>query len=78
MQFLSEAVALTVIGGAIGVALGWAIAATVTSLGILQTQVSFTSVALAFGVSALIGISFGYYPARRASRLNPIEALRYE
>ena len=78
MQFLSEAVALTVIGGAIGVALGWAIAFTVSSLGIIQTQVSFMSVALAFGVSALIGIVFGYYPARRASKLNPIEALRYE
>lgn len=77
-QFLAEAVALTVIGGAIGVALGWGIATAVTYLGILETQVSLTSVALAFGVSALIGIVFGYYPARRASRLNPIEALRYE
>jgi putative ABC transport system permease protein len=77
-QFLAEAVSLTVIGGAIGVALGWGIATTVTYLGILETQVSLTSVALAFGVSAMIGIVFGYYPARRASRLNPIEALRYE
>ena len=78
LQFLTEAVALTLIGGAIGVILGWAIATTVSSLGLIQTQVSFMSVLLAFGVSALIGISFGYYPARRASRLNPIEALRYE
>ncbi|MES2216271.1 MAG: ABC transporter permease [Patescibacteria group bacterium] len=78
VQFLTEAVALTLIGGAIGVALGWGVAAGVSWLGLLQTQVSLTSVLLAFGVSAVIGIVFGYYPARRASRLNPIEALRYE
>lgn len=78
LQFLTEAVVLTFIGGVIGVALGWGIATAVTSLGIIQTQVSFSSVLLAFGVSALIGIIFGYYPARRAAALNPIEALRYE
>jgi putative ABC transport system permease protein len=78
VQFLAEAVALTIIGGAIGVALGWGVAFTVTSLGVLETHVSIMSVILAFGVSALIGIAFGYYPARRASKLNPIEALRYE
>lgn len=78
IQFLSEAVALTVIGGAIGVALGWTAAYAVTYLGILQASVSTSSILLAFGVSAVIGIIFGYYPARRASRLNPIEALRYE
>ncbi|MDD4989280.1 MAG: ABC transporter permease [Candidatus Pacebacteria bacterium] len=78
LQFLAEAVALTFIGGAVGIILGWAICYAVTSLGILQTSVSLTSVILAFGVSAAIGIIFGYYPARRASSLNPIEALRYE
>mgnify|MGYP001601968088 CR=1 FL=1 len=78
LQFLAEAVMLTFIGGLVGVFLGWAIAFTVTSLGILQTQVSLMSVLLAFGVSAAIGIIFGYYPARRAAALNPIEALRYE
>ena len=78
VQFLTEAVALTVIGGAIGVLLGWIVCYAITHLGILQTQVSIGSVLLAFGVSAGIGIIFGYYPARRASRLNPIEALRYE
>jgi putative ABC transport system permease protein len=77
-QFLVEAIALTVIGGAIGVAIGWLVSYTVTSLGVLQTSISMSSVLLAFGVSAAIGIVFGYYPARRASRLNPIEALRYE
>lgn len=78
IQFLAEAVTLTLIGGAIGVTLGWAVATTVSSLGLIQTEVSLMSVILAFGVSAVIGIAFGYYPARRASRLNPIEALRYE
>jgi putative ABC transport system permease protein len=78
IQFLTEAVALTVIGGTIGVILGWSVTYGVTALGILQTSLSLSSVLLAFGVSAAIGIIFGYYPARRASKLNPIEALRYE
>ncbi len=78
IQFIIEAVALTVIGGGIGVALGWLVSYTVTTLGILQASISTSSVFLAFGVSAFIGIAFGYYPARKASGLNPIEALRYE
>jgi len=77
-QFLIEAVMLTFIGGIIGVALGWGISFGVSALGILQAKVSLSSVLLAFGVSAFIGIVFGYYPAQRASKLNPIEALRYE
>ena len=78
LQFLAEAVLLTLFGGVIGVALGWLICFAVTHFGLLQTKVSPTSVLLAFSVSGAIGILFGYYPARRASRLNPIEALRYE
>ena len=78
IQFLVEATMLTFIGGVIGVALGWGISFVITSLGILQTQVSISSVLLAFGVSAFIGIVFGYYPARHASKLNPIDALRFE
>jgi putative ABC transport system permease protein len=70
--------ALTVIGGTIGVILGWAVCYTITYFGILATSISISSVMLAFGVSAAIGIIFGYYPARHASRLNPIDALRYE
>lgn len=78
MQFLSEAVMLTFLGGVAGVALGWIISILVTSFAGIATQVSLQSVILAFGVSAAIGIIFGYYPARRAASLNPIEALRYE
>lgn len=77
-QFLAESVALTCIGGLLGVCLGLAVAWGVSKLGLLQTQVSWNSVMLAFAVSAGIGIVFGYYPARRASRMNPITALRYE
>jgi putative ABC transport system permease protein len=77
-QFLIEATALTLIGGGIGIALGWGISFIVNLTGVVSTSVSLTSILLAFGVSALIGIVFGYYPARRAAALNPIEALRYE
>ena len=77
-QFLIESIALTFIGGVIGVILGWGISFTVTKLGIIQTTVTLSSVLLAFGVSACIGVIFGYYPARRAASLNPIEALRFE
>lgn len=77
-QFLAEAITLTFLGGIIGVALGWVIAWAVSQFAALSTTVSWSSVLLAFGVSAAIGIIFGYYPARRASRLNPIDALRYE
>lgn len=77
-QFLAEAVALTVIGGVIGIALGTAISYGVNASGLVATTVSYGAIALAFGVSAGIGILFGWYPARRAANLNPIEALRYE
>lgn len=77
-QFLAEAVTLTIVGGVIGVLLGWGIAYGVTTAGLITAKVTWTSVGLAFGVAALVGIIFGYYPARRAARLKPIEALKYE
>ncbi|MHB8831335.1 MAG: ABC transporter permease [Patescibacteria group bacterium] len=78
MQFLIESVMLTFLGGAIGIILGWILAFGVQYLGFTTTKVTWDMVLLAFGVSALIGIIFGYYPARRASKLNPIQALRFE
>ena len=78
LQFLAEAIILTFIGGFIGILLGALIAFIMSYFEIIQTSVSIFSVFLAFGVSTLIGIVFGYYPAQKASKLNPIDALRYE
>ena len=77
-QFLVEAVALTFTGGFIGIVLGELVALAVRQFAGIAASVSLMSVLLAFGVSAGIGIIFGYYPARRAAKLNPIQALRYE
>lgn len=77
-QFLTEAVMLTFMGGVLGIFLGWLVSLGVASFAGLVTSVSTSSVLLAFGVSAVIGLIFGYYPARRAAKLNPIEALRFE
>ncbi len=78
LQFLAEAVTLTFISGIIGILLGWLLSYLVARFGSITTSISPQSVILAFGVSGAIGIIFGYYPARRAAKLNPIEALRYE
>jgi putative ABC transport system permease protein len=82
MQFLVEALTVTMVGGGIGVAIGITLARIADGQAIagedLRTVISPLSVILAFGVSAAIGIFFGLYPAFRASRLNPIEALRHE
>jgi len=77
-QFLVEAVALTFTGGFIGIVLGELVALAVRQFAGIAASVSLVSVLLAFGVSAAIGIIFGYYPARRAAKMNPIQALRYE
>ncbi len=77
-QFLSEAVVLSSIGGLIGVGFGVAASALVSNIMQWPTTVSILSIGVAVLFSAAVGISFGYYPARKASRLDPIEALRYE
>jgi len=77
-QFLVEAVTLSVLGGAIGIVLGIAASAVVSSLAGWSTRLSLLPVILAFAFSGLVGVSFGYYPARKAAYLDPIDALRYE
>jgi len=76
IQFLIESVMLSVVGGGIGVLIGFLGSLAVNQF--IATTVTWWSVALAFGVSAIIGIIFGVAPAARASKLNPIEALKYE
>ncbi|HAU07467.1 MAG: ABC transporter, permease protein [Candidatus Yanofskybacteria bacterium GW2011_GWF1_44_227] len=78
LQFLAEAVLLTFSGGALGIIFGWVVSLLVSRFGGIATSISISSILLAFGVSAAIGIVFGYYPASRAAKLNPIEALRFE
>jgi putative ABC transport system permease protein len=78
MQFLAESVALTFLGGVIGVLLGIGVSAALNAFMGITTQVSIPSVLLAAGVSVGIGVVFGYYPALRASGMNPVEALRYQ
>jgi ABC-type antimicrobial peptide transport system permease subunit len=78
MQFLTEAVVLTCIGGVAGIVLGWAVAVGVDLFAGVATTVSPASAALAFGVCAAVGVVFGYYPAGRAAGLSPMEALRYQ
>jgi len=77
-QFLLEAIMLSVVGGLIGILLGVGVSRLVSKFAGWPVYVGMGSVAMAFGFSALIGIFFGFYPARAASRLDPIEALRYE
>jgi len=78
VQFLIESAFLSLAGGLIGVILGWGAAYLVSALGAMHTLVSMDIVVLAVSVSIAIGLFFGFYPAWQASRLNPIEALRYQ
>ncbi len=78
MQFLVEAVTLGVVGGVLGILVGLLAALTITQTLQWQASISIGAVALAFGVAAATGVCFGFYPAHRASKLNPIEALRFE
>jgi len=78
LQFLAESVMLTLIGGALGILIGWIIALVAAQLLSMQAIVSLNAVLLAASVCAFIGVVFGYYPARRAAQMSPIEALRYQ
>jgi len=78
LQFLVEAVTLSLLGGIIGIATGLAASVLISHFAQWSTQVSPLSILLAFMFSALVGVFFGYYPARKAAFLDPIEALRYE
>jgi len=77
-QFLAESVMLTLAGGAFGILAGWAIAMVAAQVMSSAAVVTWQSVAMAAGVSAGIGVVFGFYPAQRAARMSPIEALRYQ
>ena len=77
-QFLVEAVMVSLIGGIIGVIIGYSLTKVITMYAHWKTIVEFWTIALSFGVAAAVGIGFGYYPARQAAMLNPIDALRYE
>ncbi len=77
-QFLLESVLLSLIGGIIGIALGVGVSQIVSAMGLMDAETPLWSVSVGFGFSALVGISFGIYPARKASNLNPIDAIRYE
>jgi putative ABC transport system permease protein len=78
LQFLVEATTLSLIGGLIGIALGIAGSNAITYFAQWRTELAPDAVVIAFAFSAAVGIFFGFYPARKAARLDPIEALRYE
>ena len=78
MQFIVEAVVICLIGGIIGVLLGIGLGSLITSLMKTEASASLSSIVLALGFSMGIGIFFGYYPANKAAKMDPIEALRYE
>jgi putative ABC transport system permease protein len=77
-QFLIEAIVITVTGGIMGVGLGFLLASFISYMGEWETIITPFSITLAFFFSVLVGLVFGIYPARKASRMDPIEALRYE
>src|SRR5207249_2601702 len=77
-QFLVEASTLTLVGGAAGMLVGGGVAFAISRVTPIPANVPLWSIAVALGASALTGVGFGLYPASRAARLDPVEALRYE
>jgi putative ABC transport system permease protein len=78
VQFLSETLMLTFVGGVLGIVLGSLIPLLVTRFGNMPTVITGFSLVLAFGISAAVGVIFGMYPAYRAANVDPIESLRHE
>jgi len=77
-QFLTEAVLISIVGGLIGVGFGFSLSKVIAAAAGWSTVVTWSSIAVAFGVSVFIGLLFGIYPAVQAAKLDPIEAIRYE
>jgi putative ABC transport system permease protein len=77
-QFLAEAVTLSLAGGVLGIMVGIVAAGGLRQFLRFSTELSLAGILLAFGIAAAIGVFFGYYPAKRASQLQPIDALRFE
>jgi putative ABC transport system permease protein len=78
LQFLTEAVVICLAGGVVGIAIAVGCAAAITSTGKFDVFVTPSAILVACGFSSLVGVFFGFYPARRASRLLPVDCLRYE
>ena len=78
LQFLIESTMISVIGGIIGIFLGIGLARAISQFGNFTTVISAASIVVSFGFSLFVGIVFGMLPARKAARLDPIDALRYE
>jgi putative ABC transport system permease protein len=77
-QFMIEALVITVTGGVVGIGLGALLARVISYMGEWETIITTYSIPLGFLFAVIIGLVFGIYPARKASRMDPIEALRYE
>ena len=78
LQFMIESIVISIIGGLIGIALGITISESVAKFGGWPVVITLSSILLSFIFSAAVGLFFGWYPARKAAALNPIDALRYE
>jgi len=78
LQFLVEAIVLSLLGGLLGIGMGYALSGAAERFLSWPTSIPPEAIAMAFGFAAITGVFFGFYPAMKASRLDPIEALRFE